>query len=72
MPSHYHGFNSWGVDAEYGEPAHNDKAFCNVFTMGSGVTNTSNGQYAMTSTGGSQPHNNVQPSIGVYRWHRTA
>lgn len=27
---------------------------------------------SMTSTGGSQPHNNVQPSIGVYRWHRTA
>lgn len=21
---------------------------------------------------GDQPHNNVQPSIGVYRWHRTA
>lgn len=23
-------------------------------------------------TGGSQPHNNVQPSIGVIRWHRIA
>lgn len=23
-------------------------------------------------TGGGQPHNNVQPSIGVIRWHRTA
>lgn len=24
------------------------------------------------ATGGGQAHNNVQPSIGVYRWHRTA
>lgn len=24
------------------------------------------------NTGGSQSHNNVQPSIGVIRWHRTA
>lgn len=24
------------------------------------------------STGGSQPHNNVQPSTIVYRWHRTS
>lgn len=23
-------------------------------------------------TGSSQPHNNIQPSIGVYIWHRTA
>lgn len=22
--------------------------------------------------GGGQPHNNIQPSIGVYRWHRIA
>lgn len=26
----------------------------------------------MSSRGGSQPHNNIQPSIGVYRWHRIA
>ena len=25
-----------------------------------------------TATGGSQSHNNIQPSIGVIRWHRTA
>lgn len=24
------------------------------------------------NTGGGQPHNNIQPSVGVYRWHRTA
>lgn len=24
------------------------------------------------NTGGSQAHNNIQPSIGVYRWHRIA
>lgn len=24
------------------------------------------------NTGGGQPHNNIQPSIGVYRWHRIA
>lgn len=23
-------------------------------------------------TGSNQPHNNIQPSIGVYRWHRIA
>lgn len=27
---------------------------------------------SMTETGGSQSHNNIQPSIGVYRWHRAA
>lgn len=26
----------------------------------------------ITAVGGGQSHNNVQPSIGVYRWHRTA
>lgn len=25
-----------------------------------------------SSTGGGKSHNNIQPSIGVYRWHRTA
>ena len=24
------------------------------------------------TSGNSQPHNNIQPSIGVYRWHRIA
>ena len=27
---------------------------------------------SMTETGGSKPHNNIQPSIGVLRWHRIA
>lgn len=26
----------------------------------------------LPTAGGSQPHNNIQPSIGVYIWHRTA
>lgn len=32
----------------------------------------SDGNCANQNTGGSQSHNNVQPSIGVVRWHRTA
>lgn len=24
----------------------------------------------LPTTGGDKPHNNIQPSIGVYRWHR--
>lgn len=30
------------------------------------------GKMNTNETGGSQAHNNVQPSIGVYIWHRTA
>lgn len=30
------------------------------------------GKMSTNETGGSQAHNNVQPSIGVYIWHRTA
>lgn len=31
-----------------------------------------NSSYNTNNRGGSQPHNNVQPSIGVCRWHRIA
>lgn len=30
------------------------------------------GYWGTTWKGGDQPHNNIQPSIGVYRWHRVA
>lgn len=36
------------------------------------VIQTNMGYVYALATGGSQAHNNVQPSIGVYRWHRTA
>lgn len=36
------------------------------------VIQTNMGYVYALATGGSQAHNNVQPSIGVYIWHRTA
>lgn len=36
------------------------------------VIQTNMGYAYALATGGSQAHNNVQPSIGVYIWHRTA
>lgn len=36
------------------------------------VIQTNMGYVYALATGGGQAHNNVQPSIGVYRWHRTA
>lgn len=36
------------------------------------ITYNPNGDIDTTWVGGSQPHNNVQPSIGVYCWHRIA
>ena len=42
---------------------------------GLGVVENSNGQYekwAIQNTGGSQPHNNMQPYIATYRYRRIA
>ena len=35
-----------------------------------GLTEWKNNSVYMEATGGSNSHNNTQPSIGVYKWHR--
>ena len=61
MPEHNHGaLYGGGSDHRYGLSI---------------VTNSINGQfdsYAIRNTGGSQPHNNMQPYIGTYRYRRIA
>lgn len=59
MPSHVHGIQTWhDGGATNGVQAYEAK------TAGP-VTST-------MSTGGNQPHNNLQPFVVVVRWHRTA
>lgn len=64
MPSHahniYYNANSFGVGT-----------YENNSLRGIGDGDVS-GQKWSTDVGGSQSHNNTQPSIGVRRWHRTA
>lgn len=36
------------------------------------LSGMSNYEFSLTNTGGNQAHNNIQPSIVVRRWHRTA
>ena len=61
MPEHNHGaLYGGGSDHRYGLSI---------------VTNSINGKfdsYAIRNTGGSQPHNNMQPYIGTYRYRRIA
>ena len=59
IPSHSHG---WYVES--GSAA----AYGGKLQAG----NTREDQYAVTPTGGGQAHNNLQPSIVVYRWRRIA
>ena len=63
MPSHDHGLGTlvWanipgGFMDRYAE---NHRNYCGSIDK-------------TVTSGNSQPHNNIQPSIGVYRWHRTA
>ena len=59
-------------------PSHNH--VLNFRTSGSQPLDGNHGAYmlagtndtAIASTGGGQPHNNIQPYIVVKRWHRTA
>lgn len=64
MPSHTHLYKA-SVDAGNAEGSLN---FGNI----NGIVITGQWGNAMQSSGGSQPHNNVQPSKVVNRWHRTA
>lgn len=60
MPRHNH-------DALYGGGSNGQ--------YGLNISTSSNGQlekYAIQDTGGSQPHNNMQPYRTVYRWRRIA
>lgn len=59
-------------------PEHNHNALIGGGSNGQygfSISNSSNGQlekYALQNTGGSQPHNNMQPYIGTYRYRRIA
>lgn len=61
MPSHSHGL-AMQAGNQTGDI---DKISVNAFENCNWYSRTE-------SRGGSQPHNNVQPSIGVIRWHRIA
>lgn len=64
IPSHYHNLNNAKIS--------------NQFTSGDTkgvdwILNGANwGDISSQSTGGNQPHNNIQPSITCYIWLRTA
>lgn len=64
MPSHTHLYRA-SIGAGNAEGSLN-------FGSQSGSVITGQWGNAMQSSGGSQPHNNVQPSKVVNRWHRTA
>lgn len=77
MPSHKHSLTSWRNPTEstpqpttgYGFTS-NNYAFSNVATDGDGTNYTANDSVAIGASGYGDPHNIIQPSIGVYRWHR--
>lgn len=62
MPAHLHrtdGVLAWTSSGGYG--------------IGAGTSTTVDFKnIESTATGQQQAHNNVQPSLGVWRWHRTA
>lgn len=67
MPSHDHMLTSWNY-YNNGQPATGLKI---AKTIDNADYNSSSTE-PIGNTGGGMPHNNTQPSIGVYRWHRTA
>lgn len=79
MPSHKHSLTSWRNPGQ-ADPqpttgfgfTRDSYAFSNVATDGDGTSFTANDSVAIGATGSGNAHNNVQPSIGVYRWHRIA
>lgn len=66
MPSHYHALNTVINGANPGDSAPYRIQTDKYQWGGTGVYTSTDG------TGGSQSHNNVQPSKVVNRWHRTA
>ena len=75
MPAHRHGTNDgWKGMTKYSYRDATDKEY---YTLMNSKINTSNGIYgddysATNYVGGGNSHNNVQPSICVYFWKRTA
>lgn len=65
MPSHSHIFHS--PQQYYGETGNEDASI-----LGTNTTTTQRWVRNTSYVGEGKEHNNVQPSIGVYRWHRTA
>lgn len=63
MPSHRHSIFTNYNGSSLGS---ND---CLARPIG-GLTEWKNNSVYMEATGGSSSHNNTQPSIGVYKWHR--
>lgn len=78
MPAHTHGVYFQGFSG-WTKQTISDKYVVNwndtvLSNMGAGsYTGNISTSYVMNhSQGGSNVHNNIQPSIGVIRWHRTA
>ena len=63
MPSHNHG--NMFVSSGNGDKTQTTDTFTSQYINAKGFD-------WLKSKGGDLPHNNIQPSIGVYRWHRTA
>ena len=70
MPSHQHKLNSSGGDTM--AVMTNRVQANDVDQHGGGIWTYDQVSMYTNWVGDSQSHNNVQPSIGVYRWHRTA
>lgn len=66
LPSHSHTIGSNNA----GPGGFNPWTWINA--PGGSVAITSRSSLATTAAGGNQPHNNIQPSIAVYCWRRTA
>lgn len=58
MPSHSHTYSKWNN--------------LNQLIQAGGGYGINEGSYTTSSTGGSQPHNNMPPYRAVYIWERTA
>lgn len=77
MASHKHSLSSWRNPTQTTpQPVsgfgftNNDRAFANVATDGDGTSYTADNFRGISTSGKDQAHNNVQPSVGVMRWHR--
>lgn len=75
MPSHRHGTND-GYDgyAQWDYRTNTNKKFTSLMTNANISTDSiyQNDLTVTNSVGGSQSHNNIQPSLVVYFWKRIA
>ena len=63
MPSHNHG--NMFVASGNGDKTQTTDTFTSQYISAKGFD-------WLNAKGGDLPHNNIQPSIGVYRWHRVS